>query len=100
VSSKQPAAAPQAAPLAATTWEPVQQPPKPAPAQKAPEAWAPPPTAPAPDLPPPPDGPTDESDEVDLAGDAEAPDEAQGVGGVALIQRELGGQVIREIDGA
>jgi DNA polymerase III subunit gamma/tau len=105
VSSRQPAAAPQTAPLAATTWEPVQQPPaaappKPAPVKKAPEAWAPSPTAPAPDLPPPPDGPTDESDEVDLAGDAQAPDEGQGIGGVALIQRELGAQVIREIDGA
>ncbi|MEO5874821.1 MAG: DNA polymerase III subunit gamma and tau, partial [Streptosporangiaceae bacterium] len=74
------------------------EPPKPV--QKAAEGWAPPPAGPAapaaPDLPPPPDGPTDESDEVDPVGDAVAP--AETVGGVALIQRELGGQVIRELD--
>jgi len=46
-------------------------------------------------LPPPPEAPTDE-DEVDVEGDAPAVDEA--VSGLALLQRELGGTVIKEID--
>ncbi|MBC6456414.1 DNA polymerase III subunit gamma and tau [Actinomadura sp. HBU206391] len=49
--------------------------------------------------PPPPDGPApmDESDEVDPDGDADASTDTE-FSGMALIQRELGGQIIREID--
>ncbi|HEV7935919.1 MAG TPA: DNA polymerase III subunit gamma and tau [Actinomadura sp.] len=50
--------------------------------------------------PPPPDPPpVDESDEVDPYGDADAGADAE-FNGMALIQRELGGQIIREIDNA
>ncbi|MGH3387811.1 MAG: hypothetical protein ACRDOO_02935, partial [Actinomadura sp.] len=46
--------------------------------------------------PPPPEPPPyDESDEVDPEGDADADAE---INGMALIQRELGGEIIREID--
>jgi DNA polymerase-3 subunit gamma/tau len=52
-----------------------------------------------PDLPPPPDEPPpfDESDEVDPEGDRDAGAE-EAISGMALIQRELGGQIIKEID--
>ncbi len=40
----------------------------------------------------------DESDEVDPEGDADADGNEAEMNGMALIQRELGGQVIREID--
>jgi DNA polymerase-3 subunit gamma/tau len=63
-----------------------------APPQARPERSAPPPPPPPPDDPP----PVDESDEVDPDGDEDAGDTA--VSGMALIQRELGGQIIREID--
>jgi DNA polymerase-3 subunit gamma/tau len=50
-----------------------------------------------PDLPPLPPPPVDESEEVDPEGDADAgADEA--MSGMVLIQRELGGQIIKEID--
>jgi DNA polymerase III subunit gamma/tau len=57
------------------------------------ERPAEPPPPPPPDEPP----PMDESDEVDPDGDADAGADAE-VNGMALIQRELGGQIIREID--
>jgi DNA polymerase-3 subunit gamma/tau len=47
--------------------------------------------------PPPEPPPVDESDEVDPDGDADAGADAE-FSGMALIQRELGGQIIREID--
>ncbi|WP_242908392.1 DNA polymerase III subunit gamma and tau [Actinomadura terrae] len=57
------------------------------------------PMPPPPDEPPPPDpGPLDESDEVDPEGDADADGSEAEMSGMALIQRELGGQIIREID--
>jgi DNA polymerase-3 subunit gamma/tau len=40
----------------------------------------------------------DESDEVDPEGDADADGTEAEMSGMALIQRELGGQIIREID--
>ncbi|MFG1998333.1 DNA polymerase III subunit gamma and tau [Spirillospora sp. NPDC048911] len=48
--------------------------------------------------PPPPEPPIDESDEVDPEGDADADGTEAEASGMALIQRELGGQIIREID--
>ncbi|GAA2619072.1 DNA polymerase III subunit gamma and tau [Actinomadura fulvescens] len=48
--------------------------------------------------PPPPEPPVDESDEVDPEGDADADGTEAEASGMALIQRELGGQIIREID--
>ena len=39
----------------------------------------------------------DESDEVDPDGDRDAGAE-EAISGMALIQRELGGQIIKEID--
>ncbi|MEU5988213.1 DNA polymerase III subunit gamma and tau [Spirillospora sp. NPDC047418] len=58
------------------------------------------PMHPPPDEPPPPPepAPVDESDEVDPEGDADADGTEAEMSGMALIQRELGGQVIREID--
>ncbi|WP_396453942.1 DNA polymerase III subunit gamma and tau [Actinomadura sp.] len=58
------------------------------------------PMAPPPDEPPPPPepAPVDESDEVDPEGDADADGTEAEMSGMALIQRELGGQIIREID--
>jgi DNA polymerase III subunit gamma/tau len=55
---------------------------------------------PPPDEPPPPPEPppVDESDEVDPEGDADAEGTEAEMNGMALIQRELGGQIIREID--
>ncbi|MGP4022953.1 DNA polymerase III subunit gamma and tau [Actinomadura sp. 3N407] len=67
----------------------------------APRAEATPePPPPPPDEPPPPPGPTpvDESDEVDPESDADADGAEAEMSGMALIQRELGGQIIREID--
>jgi DNA polymerase-3 subunit gamma/tau len=55
-----------------------------------------PPAAPVPAVPPSP-APFDESDEVDPEGDANAEADEEH-SGMALIQRELGGQVIQEID--
>ncbi|MFG2088690.1 DNA polymerase III subunit gamma and tau [Spirillospora sp. NPDC048824] len=68
------------------------------PAPRAEAALEPPP--PPPDEPPPPPEPTpvDESDEVDPEGDADADGAEAEMSGMALIQRELGGQIIREID--
>jgi DNA polymerase-3 subunit gamma/tau len=40
----------------------------------------------------------DESEEVDPVGDADADGSEIEASGMALIQRELGGQIIREID--
>ncbi|MFB4300332.1 DNA polymerase III subunit gamma and tau [Actinomadura sp. NTSP31] len=58
------------------------------------------PLPPPPDEPPPPPEPSpmDESDEVDPEGDADADGLEAEMSGMALIQRELGGQIIREID--
>jgi DNA polymerase-3 subunit gamma/tau len=58
------------------------------------------PLPPPPDEPPPPPepSPVDESDEVDPEGDADADGTEAEMSGMALIQRELGGQIIREID--
>ncbi|MDL4816640.1 DNA polymerase III subunit gamma and tau [Actinomadura opuntiae] len=58
------------------------------------------PMPPPPDEPPPPPEPSpmDESDEVDPEGDADADGIEAEMSGMALIQRELGGQIIREID--
>ncbi|GLW64569.1 hypothetical protein Arub01_28130 [Actinomadura rubrobrunea] len=53
---------------------------------------------PPPDEAPPPEPPFDESDEVDPEGDADADSAEAELTGMALIQRELGGQIIREID--
>jgi DNA polymerase-3 subunit gamma/tau len=53
--------------------------------------------APEPDLPPLPPPPVDESEEVDPEGDADAGAE-EAMSGMVLIQRELGGQIIKEID--
>ncbi|MFI0453983.1 DNA polymerase III subunit gamma and tau [Actinomadura sp. 6N118] len=50
------------------------------------------------EAPPPPEPPIDESDEVDPEGDADADGTEAEASGMALIQRELGGQIIREID--
>jgi DNA polymerase III subunit gamma/tau len=50
-----------------------------------------------PEPPDPPPPPVDESEEVDFEGDADAGAE-EAMSGMALIQRELGGQVIKEID--
>ncbi|MFI0410348.1 DNA polymerase III subunit gamma and tau [Actinomadura sp. 3N508] len=76
---------------------PVQQPAQPA-APRADQAQEPPP--PPPDEPPPPPEPPpmDESDEVDPEGDADADGAEAEMNGMALLQRELGGQIIREID--
>jgi DNA polymerase III subunit gamma/tau len=86
-----------------------QQPPQPPPPAPRPQAAATPPPAnrsraPEPMRthrddpgPPPPDEPMDEADEVDPEGDADADVEAA-MTGMALIERELGGQVIQEID--
>jgi DNA polymerase-3 subunit gamma/tau len=52
---------------------------------------------PEPDLPPLPPPPMDESEEVDPEGDADAGAE-ETMSGMVLIQRELGGQIIKEID--
>jgi len=69
--------------------------PAPRPRQMSPRQ-APPRQVP-PDLPPPPEAPMDESDEVDPDGDRDAGAE-EAISGMALIQRELGGQIIKEID--
>lgn len=73
---------------------PSARPPAPRP-EAAPEPPPPPPEEP----PPPPEPvPVDESDEVDPEGDADADGTEAEMSGMALIQRELGGQIIREID--
>ncbi|MFS2291717.1 MAG: DNA polymerase III subunit gamma and tau [Actinomadura sp.] len=73
---------------------PPARPPAPRP-EAAPEPPPPPPEEP----PPPPEPvPVDESDEVDPEGDADADGTEAEMSGMALIQRELGGQIIREID--
>ncbi|MFI0369429.1 DNA polymerase III subunit gamma and tau [Actinomadura sp. 1N219] len=58
------------------------------------------PPPPPPDEPPPPPEPPpmDESDEVDPEGDADAEGAEAEMNGIALLQRELGGQIIREND--
>jgi DNA polymerase-3 subunit gamma/tau len=80
-------------------WGASASPPPPAPPEsrerRAPE---PPPPSAAGIVPPPP-GPMDEADEVDPEGDADAGLEAA-LTGMALIERELGGKVIQEIDNA
>ena len=58
----------------------------------------PPPPPDEPPPPPPEPSPVDESDEVDPEGDADAEGPEAEISGMALIQRELGGQVIREFD--
>ncbi|TDC86825.1 DNA polymerase III subunit gamma and tau [Actinomadura sp. 7K507] len=69
------------------------------PAPRAESAPEPPPPPPPDEPPPPPDPPPmDESDEVDPVGDADADGTEAEMSGMALIQRELGGQIIREID--
>lgn len=106
-----PAAARPAAPPAPPTWEqPRQSPQRPAPAAAPPAASAPParqapaapsapqaPPVPQPSepLPPPPEAPMDEED-ADVEGGG--PPANGAVSGLALLQRELGARVIREID--
>ncbi|WP_433465348.1 DNA polymerase III subunit gamma and tau [Spirillospora sp. CA-128828] len=77
---------------------PQPRPPVQPPAPRAEPVPEPPP--PPPDEPPPPPEPppVDESDEVDPEGDADAEGTEAEMNGMALIQRELGGQIIREID--
>ncbi|MEU6034347.1 DNA polymerase III subunit gamma and tau [Actinomadura sp. NPDC047616] len=87
---------------------PPAPPPPAAPAASDPGPWsvsAPKPSAapspvppPMDDAPPPEPPPLDESDEVDPEGDADAEGSEAELNGMALIQRELGGQIIREID--
>ncbi|NKZ03089.1 DNA polymerase III subunit gamma and tau [Actinomadura latina] len=80
---------------------PPRPPAQPAARQQAPKTERPPePPPPPPDEPPPPPepAPMDESDEVDPEGDADADGTEAEMNGMALIQRELGGQIIREID--
>lgn len=85
------AATPNPAPQPRQPVQPAAEPPAPEP-EKAPE--------PPPDDVPPPTEPTpvDESDEVDPEGDADAEGAEAEMSGMALLQRELGGQIIREID--
>ncbi|MGH3244189.1 MAG: DNA polymerase III subunit gamma and tau [Spirillospora sp.] len=77
---------------------PQPRPPVQPPAPRPEQAQEPPP--PPPDEPPPPPEPmpVDESDEVDPEGDADADGADAEMNGMALLQRELGGQIIREID--
>ncbi|MFG1853562.1 DNA polymerase III subunit gamma and tau [Actinomadura geliboluensis] len=74
--------------------------PRPADGESAARQADPGPLPPPPDEPPPPPepAPMDESDEVDPEGDADADGTEAEMNGMALIQRELGGQIIREID--
>ncbi|URM97815.1 DNA polymerase III subunit gamma and tau [Actinomadura madurae] len=97
------AATPNPAPQPRSPARPAAQPSAPGPerferperAERAPEPPPPPPDEP----PPPPDpGPLDESDEVDPEGDADADGIEAEMNGMALIERELGGRIIREID--
>ncbi|RKS79374.1 DNA polymerase-3 subunit gamma/tau [Actinomadura pelletieri DSM 43383] len=83
------AAAPNPTPQPRSSVQP--NPPRPEQAQEAP---------PPPDEPPPPPEPVpvDESDEVDPEGDADADGVEAETSGMALLQRELGGQIIREFD--
>ncbi|GAA2719237.1 DNA polymerase III subunit gamma and tau [Actinocorallia aurantiaca] len=99
----QPSARPASAPPPPTWEQPRQAPerrPAPAPAPAAAAApvrpSAPQPSVPQPSepLPPPPEAPMDEGDDEEVG----APPASEAVSGMALIQRELGGQVIREID--
>ncbi|WP_067450494.1 DNA polymerase III subunit gamma and tau [Actinomadura macra] len=78
---------------------PQSRPSAPKPAQSA-ASQDPGPLPPPPDEPPPPPepSPVDESDEVDPEGDADAEGNEAEMNGMALIQRELGGQIIKEID--
>jgi DNA polymerase III subunit gamma/tau len=89
VSPPQFASAPPAAPAAASPA------PRPTPTARPSQEPAPPPPD---EVPPPPPEPIDESDEVDPEGDADADGTEAEISGMALIQRELGGQIIREID--
>ncbi|MES9606178.1 DNA polymerase III subunit gamma and tau [Actinomadura sp. NPDC000929] len=88
----------------AATPNPAPQPRPPAQPSARPSAPSadrrPEPPPPPPDEPPPPPepSPVDESDEVDPEGDADADGTEAEMSGMALIQRELGGQIIREID--
>ncbi|POM26404.1 DNA polymerase III subunit tau [Actinomadura rubteroloni] len=92
-----PAAPPADAPPPARPSAPPITPPQPertAPVRREPSP------APPPDEPPPPPGPTpvDDTDEVDFDGDLDADGAETYTDSMALIQRELGGQVIRELD--
>jgi DNA polymerase-3 subunit gamma/tau len=72
--------------------QPPQASPPPAPAE---------PPAPRPEpkeAPPPSPPPVDESDEVDPESDEDADDTAAETSGMALLERELGGQIIKEFD--
>jgi len=72
---------------------------QPPPPERPSAAHQPPePPPPPPPEPPPPPVPIDETDEVDPEGDATMDDHEAAISGVELIKRELGGQVIREID--
>ncbi|MEU8119066.1 DNA polymerase III subunit gamma and tau [Spirillospora sp. NPDC049024] len=88
------AATPNPAPQPRPPFQPSAQPSAPR-ADRAPEPPPPPPDEPPP---PPEPSPVDESDEVDPEGDADADGTEAEMSGMALIQRELGGQIIREID--
>ncbi|WP_018654143.1 DNA polymerase III subunit gamma and tau [Actinomadura flavalba] len=71
---------------------------EPEPPQTRREPDPPPPPPPPPDDPPPPPEPPPVDDEVDFDGDADADGSENEAGGMELIRRELGGQVIRELD--
>ncbi|WP_019631666.1 DNA polymerase III subunit gamma and tau [Actinomadura atramentaria] len=74
-------------------------PPQAAPPQAAqPVRREPEPVPPPPDEPPPPPEPEPAEDEVDFDGDLDADSAETYVDSMELIQRELGGQVIRELD--
>jgi DNA polymerase III subunit gamma/tau len=87
------AATPNPAPQPRSPARPAAQPPAPR-REQMPEPPPPPDEPPPPPEPP----PVDESDEVDPEGDADAEGTEAEMNGMALIQRELGGQIIREID--
>ncbi|MEV4001212.1 DNA polymerase III subunit gamma and tau [Actinomadura sp. NPDC049753] len=88
------AATPNPAPQPRPPAQPSARPSAPS-ADRGPEPPPPPPDEPPP---PPEPSPVDESDEVDPEGDADADGTEAEMSGMALIQRELGGQIIREID--
>jgi DNA polymerase-3 subunit gamma/tau len=80
-------------------WGASASPPPPAPPESRERRATEPPPPSAAGIVPPPPGPMDEADEVDPEGDADAGMEAA-LTGMALIERELGGKVIQEIDNA
>jgi DNA polymerase-3 subunit gamma/tau len=86
-------------PSRATSPAPAASPPRTAPPPRVSQPATQPATQPPepPELPPLPPPPVEESEEVDPDGDADA-GAAESMSGMVLIQRELGGQIIKEID--